>query len=305
MMFEHHRFRAAVGYVLLSTLCLSIYGLFAKFTLSITSIPLLLFLRFFIPFILMLPVLLWLGTFKRIFPVQNLKNQFLRSLSTVVSQLSFFYYLTSASLLDATMLLNTGPIFIPIIAWFLHGHSVGKKTWWSIGIALIGVALIVKPTQGIFDLFSLVGLLAGIATAFSQVFYGVNVEKESQDQNLFYVYFLGTLLSVPALLAHFVIYKTNTFSLNEGAFSERGEVIIFMIALGVTSIGNQFFRGMSYRHAKPTSLAPFLYSTVVFSGLWDWFFFQRTPDYFAILGTLLILLASLLKWSFVTKNPIT
>src|SRR5580700_11912359 len=100
--------------MLLSSVLLSFFTLFAKFGAGTTSYFLLIFLRFGIPLLLLVPYLLWSASIKELFLVNNFKMQLLRCSCILIYQYSIFYYLTYSSLLDATVMQNTAPLFMPI-----------------------------------------------------------------------------------------------------------------------------------------------------------------------------------------------
>ncbi len=288
-------FEKGIGFTLLSAFCLALFGLFSKLGLVVPSFTLLLFLRFFVPLLLVTPFLIYLGTFKKIFPLKRVSHQWWRAISVLVSQYCFFYYLTRATLLDATLLLNTGPLYIPILSRIFYGHRIGKVTCLCLAISFCGVVLILKPTQGIFNLFSIVGLLAGVGQGFSQVLYGANVEKESNGENLFYLYFFTACLSFfPLIIGSRIDW---------GSFQGEsvGWMVVWIVLMSVANIGSQGFRGFAYRHAKPSSLAPFLYTTTLFAGLFDWVIFGSIPTLLTIIGAGLVICGAFLKWFFRTR----
>lgn len=285
---DKKKFEQAIGFTLISAAFLSIYGLFVKIGLKELSVWSLTFMRFFIPLVLSLPYLWWNGTLRRLFPLNNLRLQFLRASCVVIAQAAMIYYLTKASLLDATIMWGTGPLFIPILSHFLHGAKILKVTYISILLSFIGVGLILKPGHGIFDPFIIFGLLSGIGMAFSQVLYGANVEKGSVSENLFYLFFFCSILTfVPFLLSEKWNYDLHADALTVGS----------MAGVAFASLSNQVFRGLAYMRAPPPLLTPFLYVSLVISALFDWLFFNiLTVDFLSLLGFLLVLYGSYLKW---------
>ncbi len=178
-------------YMLISAVGLSFFTLFAK--LGNTNIPfmVLTWLRFFVPLLLVLPFLFFSGSYKTVSLFHIPSNQILRSLCVCVAQYSIFYYLTKSSLLNATVLLNTGPLFIPILERIFYKHEIEKSTWVSLFLCLAGVIFILQPDRDILSVISLIGLIAGLGQAGSQVLYGKNAHKEKNDVNLFYLFFLA------------------------------------------------------------------------------------------------------------------
>jgi len=278
--------------MLLSAANLSIYSLFVKEGSQGISVIAITFFRFFLPLLICLPFFWWGGTLKELWPLKNIRLQFLRSVSVIGTQLAMIYYLTKASLLDANMLWCTGPIFIPILSRLFYGTRIPKITWLSIGISFLGVALVLKPDEGIFDLFSLFGLLSGIGMAISQVLYGVNMERGKMGENLFYLFFFcSALMVIP-----FFVWEDVAFDLNASKAT-----VLAVIALSLASLFNQWFRGLAYRCASPIFLTPFLYFSVIVSGFFDWIVYRQTPDLWAYVGIALVLLGAGIKWQYMRR----
>lgn len=279
----------------LSAITVALFGFFAQLGMQISTLTFLVLIRFLVPFIITLPFFLAMGTFKYLSKSSTFLNQCLRVLFVLVSQYSLFYYYRHASLINATMLWNTSPIFMPLIAWAFYRHKIDRWTWVSVVIGIFGVACIVKPTDGIINPLSFWGLLAGFGTAFSQVLLGINREEERNDVNVLFLFFFCTLASLLIFLIIEGGFHQNLLS----AFGElrTGSWYDFLVFffLGICSIGNQFIRGMAYSKAKPALLAPFIYLSVFFAGVLDWVYYHRVPDYLFLLGAVMILFSSCIK----------
>lgn len=297
-------FEKGIGFTLLSAFCLSMFGLFTKLEVEVDTMPLFLSLRFFIPLLLLLPLLHSLREIKTLFPVKHLYSQLLRAVTVVIGQYALFYYLTKGTLFDATMLVSIGPAMIPILSKILYRHHIGTVTTISVAIGFLGVACILKPSSGIFDPLSIYGLIAGLGAAFSQVLYGASVERESNTQNLFYLYFFTTLLSIPLLFIGTKLSNTTVLVMFQKFFMHPFYAMLFLLLISVATIANQYFRGLAYQHEKPPALAPFLYSTVLFSAFFDWLVFNHIPNYISIIGGALVIFSAFLRWGVGRKKRI-
>ena len=281
------KFEEGIFFIFLSASCMSLFGFFVKIGLQEISIWGLTFLRFSVPLLLSLPFLWWNGTLQELFPLKDLRLQVIRAGTVAVGQFCMIYYLTKASLTDATMLWGTGPIFIPIIARFFYGVKIPKVTWWSIFVCFIGVALILKPDRGIFDPFSILGLISGITMALSQTLYGINIEKGKPGENLFFLLLFCSLFTmIPFFLSEEKHYDLHLDFLTVGS----------VLGTALAVIGNQLFRGYAYVRARPALLTPFLYISVVVSSALDAIFFHIYPDFWAALGFCFVVAGSFFKW---------
>ena len=281
------KFETAVGYCLASSGLLAFYTLFVKLGLQGISVWTITFLRFFLPFLLLLSWFLWKKDVPPLWPRRNLSLLIYRSLVVVIGQFSLIYYLTKATLVDANMLWGTGPLFIPILARILHKHKITHRSMWALIISFVGIILVLKPDRGIFDPYSIFGLIAGLSMAVSQTLYGINIERARPQENLFYFFFFCSILSFPAQL----IAGIGSIAFTLDFFS-----LLMIIGFTLSSLWNQIFRGFAYQLARPSALTPFLYFSVLISVLFDALFFHKSPDSFGWTGIALVFAGSLIKW---------
>ena len=272
--------------MLLSAAGLSLTGLFGKLGRDVFFLASLVFWRYLSSFLLCLLLFSALGKLRGLFNKSTFKLHFLRAFFVLCAQYSFYYYIQKSSLLNATVLLNLGPLFIPIIEWGILRKRVGKSSWIGVMVSLFGAILILQPDQNIFTLTSMIGLFAGISQGASQVVFGLNSKTEKADHSVLILFSLCTLFSFfPYLI--------------EGKTWARPPdwtwAVCLILALTVASIGNQLFRALAYQHGTPSRLASFLYFSVIFAGFWDWAVFGKIPNLLSILGALLVMFGAVLK----------
>ena len=284
-------FERGALYMTASAVMLSVFTLFGKFGTANLPFFLLVFFRFAVPFILLLPFLLWRHTVHDLFIVKNLKLQFLRAACTLVYQYSLFYYLLHASVLDATVLQNTAPLLLPVLEWFFFKMRFSFKAMISIFISFVGVLCILQPDRELIGSLSVAGLFAILGQAGSQVLYGHQARNENQSSSLFYFFFLSAVVSGVVYLC------SGEFLVEHPMLESAGASWIYLnaIALGLASIFNQSFRGLAYKHGKASSLAPFLYLSLISSGFLDWLIFHQLPNLLSIVGAILVCLGGLIQ----------
>lgn len=293
------RVEKGIFYISAASLSSALFGLFIKISIRNLPISFLLVMRFLIPLMICLPLFFIFNLWKKRFTFEGYKGHLLRAVLMVGSQYCYFFYLSKSTLLNAVLLLNTAPLFIPFISKFYYGDQSVKLFSKSLFISVVGVLFIVQPDQSIFVNFSLIGLLSGILLAFSQSIYGKNIQDQGIEENLFFVFSIASLLSVGVL---FLFFNHN---LHEGLlnlFSQsKTDWICVFFAGGFTTL-NQYFRGIAYRYLKPHLLSPLMNLAIFFSFIFDVFILKNTPDYLSIVGSLLIVLGSLLKWKSIRKQ---
>ncbi len=275
--------------MILSATCAASLGLFGKLGLVIDSIPLLISFRFWLSFILLLPFFWFAGIFKKISFLKQFPPQLIRCVCVLLSQYLFFYYLQHSSLLNAILLFSTGPMFIPIFSRIFFKQRIDKITIASIIVSFIGVLCIIKPAGGIIDPKGLLGLSAGVLWAGSQTIYGVYAKREPQGVNLFYLFLLPSLLSIPALF----IFPPNLHETT--TLFSHSLLLVWFFGMAISAIMNQVFRGFAYQRADAPNLSPFLYFSPVIGALFDWSIFHVIPTWLTLLGFFLIVFASIFK----------
>ncbi len=279
-------FTSAVLFMVTSATCLSFVGLLGKIGLSDLPLTSILFWRFFSAFLVCLVFIHYRGQIKKI-SHKKLTPHLIRAFFVLGSQYSFFYYANRESLLNATALLNTGPLFIPIIERVFLKKTIRKSTWVAIGVAFAGVLCILQPGIEILSPLIIVGILSGFSQGCSQVVFGINSKEERSDLNVLYLLFLCSFFTLfPYLLFSPEANKNPELSLTS---------FVIVLGLGTVTFCNQIFRAEAYQRSAPGKLAVFTYISVVLAGIWDALFFKTPPNYLAILGSSLVILGGGLK----------
>lgn len=285
-MTKKESFNRGVVFMLLSAAGLALTGLLGKVGLNYMNITALIFWRYLVSCILCLPLIWWLGGFKEGIQVQNIKLHFLRAFLVLTTQYFYYYYLQKNTILNAMVLVNTGPLFIPIIERVFLKQRVGVSTWVSLVISFVGVLFVLQPDKDLFSQLGWMGLLAGVTQGASQVVFGMNSKVERSDLGVLYLMFFCMLIS----LFPFLFW-------GETKVSSQGFFLLdwVLVGLGIASILNQLARAEAYQHGTPSRLSSFLYASVLLAGLWDWIFFNDIPNAFSIMGAILVVLGGLSK----------
>jgi drug/metabolite transporter (DMT)-like permease len=284
---DKHSFSKGVIYMLISSVGLSLTGLLGKISTEDISLTGLVFFRFLSAFIFCLMLYGFLGKLKWRHRDWHIKSNLLRAFFVLGAQYSFYYYIQKDTLLNGMALLNTGPLFIPLIEKIFLGNRIGKSTWISIVVSFVGVMLILQPSAGIFSVVSLVGFCSGIFQAGSQVIFGLNSKGENVEFSVMVLFALCAIASFP-------FYLTLDNVWQQPAVSTTVIVLLFA-GLGIASIINQLARAEAYKYSTPARLASFLYFSVVLAGLYDWIVFHSPPNLLSCAGALLVILGRILK----------
>ena len=275
---EHNRPRG-IFLITLAFLCAAVMSTLSK---AATGVPplLTLFLQYAVSFLVFVPGALKEG--RASLATNHFWLQLFRSLAGSFCQLLFFIAVRSIPLLDAVLLSNAAPLFIPFVVYVWFRKTVKTLVWASLLVGLIGIVLIIKPGEQMFhNPASLIALVSGMGSALALVATNKLTETEPPRRILIYNFGLSTLLLIPLS-----IWAWQPLSNRQW---------LLLLGVGAAYALTQYLIIMAYRYAEATELSPFNYTVVIFSGLLGWWFFGNVPDVTAVLGTLLIIAGGVLS----------
>lgn len=213
---------------------------------------------------------------------QRLGLQIFRSIAGSACQLLFFSSLRSLPLLDASLLSNSAPLFIPVVVWLWMRKPVSLHVAFSLLIGLAGVVLTIHPgPQLLHDPAALIALGSGVLSAVALVATNRLAETDPPSRTLLYNFGISSLLLVPVAAKVWTPLSARTG--------------LMLVSVGVLYALTQWFIILAYRYASATELSPFNYSVVIFSGILGWIFFGNVPGLSAVAGTCLICAGGILS----------
>src|SRR5579872_3054697 len=127
-----------IFYAIISSLCFSLMSVLVKQIGDSLPTSILIFFRFGVSLILLLPWLIKNPHFT--FKINKPLHYVVRILSALLALFFVFYAIKFIPLVDALLLNNTVPLFVPIIAWLMVGAATPKKAYIGIGFGFIGIA---------------------------------------------------------------------------------------------------------------------------------------------------------------------
>ena len=248
-------------------------GVISKFLHGVSAL-IIVFFQYAVSLVIFLPLALrhGIGGLK----TQHAPLQIVRSVAGAVSQLFYFWSLGTLSLLDASLLSNASPLFIPIVVWLWLKKPVSLRVGLSLAGGLVGVVLVIRPGPQMFHQpASLIALAAGIFSAIGLVTTNQLAKTDPPFRILAYNFGVSAVLLLP-----FAIWKWQPLT---------GHDLLLLLALGIAFAATQWLIIAAYKFGSATELSPFNYSVVVFSGLLGWWIFGTVPGISAVIGTVLII----------------
>jgi drug/metabolite transporter (DMT)-like permease len=208
-----------------------------------------------------------------------------RALGGLLSQVLMFVAVGKMSLVDAVLLSNSAPLFIPVVMRVWLKQRINATVWWSLLIGFAGVILILRP--GLALLSNPSALIATSAALFSAIaLVSVNQLSNTEPTRriLFYYFLFSSIAAAPFAVLH---WKTPT-----------GREWLYLAGVGIMMASSQLLIILAYQHATAERIAPFNYSVVIFSGLIGWLVWHNRPGVLALLGVLLVTAGGVLSGKF-------
>ncbi|EPX6933195.1 DMT family transporter [Vibrio parahaemolyticus] len=290
-----------IVFMLMSTLSLSVTGLLAKQLSEALSVTMFSFLRFFLPALILLLVLIPKGI--KLPKSTELKPTLLRALCIGLSQLCFIASLQTLTLVESVVLFATGPLFMPVIEKLVWHGKIRASTVFGIVMAFSGV-VVLAGTEGEFTLRYdlLLGLAGGLFNSGSQLtLYKVSKSNMSPLEINFWAFSFAALFILPLALINdgFGLLGAHSFSLSVEPS------VLWLLVMSMLIINTQVFRAKAYQLASSGSqLAPLIFTNLLFTAVWQSLFFADVMSRTQIAGMGLIVLATVLNgcWDVLVKH---
>lgn len=253
---------------------------FSKYAQQAVSPYELLFIQSLLGVICLFPVILicrgWKG-----FKTTRIATHLFRDFTGVASYLLFFLTVSRVSLVDAMLLYNTGPLFVPFIVWIWSHHRPPFKTWWGVIVGFVGVVLVLHPSEAGFNLVMIVGLASGLFLGLAYVGIRILNQTEWPFLALFYYYLVSTIILLP--LALWQWRPAGLFPW----LAMLGNAVSVLITLICTTYAFSFGRVLI--------LSALIYLSIVWSGCIDWVFWSSVPRTESLIGAALVIVGGVLS----------
>jgi drug/metabolite transporter (DMT)-like permease len=259
--------------------CVAVMSAFGKAASGVSTATIS-FFQSFISLLLFLPWILRHG-------VADLKTTQLplhvaRALAGLLSQVLYFWAVKEMTLIDAVLLVNAAPLFIPIVALLWNRTPITPAVGISLLVGFVGVVLIIKPgAELLTDPSALIALSAALFSAIALVSVNKLSGHNQPDTILFYYFAIASLATLPFAIANW----------SDPTREEWG----YLIGVGVFMAVAQLLIILAYEHATASQIAPFNYSVVIFSGLIGWIVWHNTLGWVSAAGILLVCAGGILS----------
>jgi len=203
----------------------------------------------------------------------------LRSLFGTAAMIMAFYAMIRMEMGNASVLFNTLPIWVALLAPPFLGESFSYRKLALIVVAFGGIAMILKPEAEILRVVSFIALAAGLLGAVAMLC--VRKMAKSDSSFIITLYFTGftTVVSAPVALPGFVAPTASEW--------------LWIIIIGLSLTGAQLFMAHAYKFGHASTIAPFSYVSVMGAYVAGMLFFGELPDLWSALGAGVIILSGI------------
>ena len=204
----------------------------------------------------------------------------LRALIGTVSLTVTFAVYAMMPLADATALLFTSSLFIPILGVIFLRESVGPYRWAAVAIGFAGVVIMARPSGDVYLLGVAVAMCAALMHAILQIILRYLGRYESPETVSFYFFIIGTF--VTALAMPFIAVRPTLAE------------IPLLIGVGLSGSAAQWLLSTAFKNAPAAIVTVFNYSGIVWATLFGWLIWNEFPLPVVMLGASVVIASNIL-----------
>lgn len=276
-----------IAYAFAVTFVGSSAGAASKWVAADVAVPIIVFIQYSISILVMLPWLL--AQYQKQNSLEFLRSSqwrthLVRGIAGWLCFYSYYFALRSIPLVDGTLLRNTAPLFVPVVAWLWLRVTIPAYRWLPIILGFCGVAIILHPDMRQVaagnNLGHWLGLISGFTLAGSMVGTRILSRSDSEALILIYYFLVSFICSLPLALYHWQSIPLQHVPL--------------LIYIGLSFFITMWLYTRAYSYAKASVVSPINYFAVIVAGIIGWLVWDHIPDSTALLGVGLVMIAGAL-----------
>ncbi len=261
-----------VAFAFATTFVGSAAGAAGKWVAADVSVPQIVFIQYAICLLVIAPR--FLGK-----PWSNLSTQrgsdhLIRGVAGWLCFYTYYASLAQIPLVDATLLRNTAPLFVPLVALIWLNARVPLLRWIPLVLGFMGVLFILPPAAEQVGWGHFLGLMSGLTLAVSMVGTRTLSRTDSGKNIMFYYFLVSFLLSSPLAFYHWQPIPWQAWP--------------YLIFIGLSIFIAMWLYTKAFSYAKASVVSPINYFAVVVSGVLGWVIWDYLPTQTAVLGALMI-----------------
>ena len=203
----------------------------------------------------------------------------LRTVSAVITGFCAFYAFSTLPLAQVYAIIFASPLVITVLAIPVLGEKVGFHRGGAVLVGLVGVLVVLRPS----DLDLGLGHAAALVAAFFGALTAVIIRKIGRDERA------AVLMLYPMVANFAVMGALLPFVYKPMPLGDLGLWVVmaaFAFLAGLALI-------LAYRRADAVLVAPMQYSQILWAALYGWIFFDETIDLGTAIGAGIIIASGL------------
>lgn len=193
---------------------------------------------------------------------------------------SFVYGLRLLPMTETYAIFYVAPLMITALSVPLLGERVGAARWLAIGIGLTGVLVVLRPTGGgVLTLGGLAIVASAVCYTISAIAIRILGRTDSMESLMFWLISMLAIGSTALAWPHWQAVRSADAWIIAG--------------VGITGFCAQWGVTFAFRHGEVSAVAPFEYTSLVWTLGLDRLIWHTVPDGFTLLGAAIIIAAGL------------
>lgn len=192
----------------------------------------------------------------------------------LIYTLTFMYAFSLGSLTTIYTLSYTSSLFMVILSAWLLKEQVSRERWLAVAVGMVGVLIAKRPGYNVIELVSILALAGTFLGALNKILMRKLAATEHSLAIAIYPNIVMILVTLPFLCTAWQPMPWNHW----GIFA----------FVGMITAAGQYAIAQALRFAQGSILAPIDYSTFFWVVALDFFWWERTPDRYTIIGAIVI-----------------
>ena len=205
---------------------------------------------------------------------RNLKQHVQRNLAHFLGQFGWIYGIAFLPLAEVFALEFTVPVWTAIAAAVLLGEAISRARLVTIILGLVGVVIILRPTQQVVHPAALVVLASAVAFGFSHTLTRALVTEDSPLAVVFYMCLIQLPMALVLSLPHWVMPASGTWP--------------WLLVIALAAMSAHYCLSKALAHADAMVVIPMDFLRLPFIMLVGWYFYNEALDGLLLLGALIM-----------------
>lgn len=214
-----------------------------------------------------------------------------RSTLGLIGVLLNIYAIDHMILSDADTLMKLNPFWTILLSLIFLNEKVRNYQIIAMVIAIFGMLFVVKPEFSSSMIPVIGGLFSGIFAASAYTCVRALSTREAPYTIVFYFSFFSIVVLIP-----FTIFTFEPMSMMQ---------VIYLIGAGLAAAAGQIGITLAYSYAPAKDISIFTYASIIFTAFFGFILFGESPDFYAILGYVIIIASSYYMFEKARRQPLS